>query len=281
VIKARIAPGRGVMALLTGCREVGLYVIRIRSAFVIRLVTTHAGGIRAGEIVVVVDVTLAALQGVVRSRQWESGVVVVERCARPRNRVVALIAACRKVQLSVIRIRGAVVVRHMATRTCRIRTRKSVIVIGVALRAKDLRVSSGQCPAGGRMIEGCSRPGCRVVTLLASRREPNLRVRRAIGVVEVVLMATDASRARIGEVVIIVCVALRTLQVCMRAGQGKTGAGVIEGRVQPACGGMTLLAGCRKPSLDVIRIRRPVEILYVAGSAVGWCSHKLAIHVTL
>jgi len=71
-------------------------VIRIRRALEILQVAAHAGRVRAGQVVVVVDVALHALDAGVRSRQGESRGRVIERRARPGGRAVALLASLRE-----------------------------------------------------------------------------------------------------------------------------------------------------------------------------------------
>ena len=72
VIKSRARPRRRVVTLSTGLREAGLHVIRIRRALEVFQVAADAGGIRAGQVVVVVDVTLGARNRRVRARQRET-----------------------------------------------------------------------------------------------------------------------------------------------------------------------------------------------------------------
>ena len=70
------------MALLAGLRESRLHVIRIGRALEILQVATDAGRIRAGQVVVVVDVALRALHGGVRPGQREARRRVIEGRAR-------------------------------------------------------------------------------------------------------------------------------------------------------------------------------------------------------
>ena len=61
VIKVRARPGRRVVALRTGLREAGLHVIRTGRALEILQVAADAGGVRAGQVVIAIHVTLGAL----------------------------------------------------------------------------------------------------------------------------------------------------------------------------------------------------------------------------
>jgi len=96
VVERRIPPRRSRVALLAGLREIRLHVIRIRGPLEILQVATDAGRVRAGQVVVVVDVALHALDAGVRSRQGESRGRVIKRRACPGGRAVALLASLRE-----------------------------------------------------------------------------------------------------------------------------------------------------------------------------------------
>lgn len=83
VIEARIQPRRRVVALIARLRKVGRDVAGIRRPLVILQVARHAR--RSGEIVIVVDVTIAALPrgNRVPSRQGESRAAMVESRVLP------------------------------------------------------------------------------------------------------------------------------------------------------------------------------------------------------
>lgn len=66
------------MTLLATGREIRLHVIGVRGAVVILLMATYACCICAGEVVIVVDVTLRALQYSVCSSKRKARVVVVK-----------------------------------------------------------------------------------------------------------------------------------------------------------------------------------------------------------
>ena len=80
------------------------------------------------------------------------------------------------------------------------------------------------------------------MALLASLREIRLHVigiRRAL---EILQVATHASRVRAGQVVIVVHVALHALHAGMEAGQRESSGRVIESRAGPVGGAVALLA---------------------------------------
>lgn len=279
VIKARVAPIRSAMALLASLGKVGLGVIRLGRTFVIVQMAGHAGS--AGQVVVVVDVTLCTRQRRVCSRKRKAGVVVVERRIGPGNRVVTLIAGLRETLLHVARVVRVVEVCQVATDAWGIGAGQSVVVVHVTLRTKDLGMRPSERPASCRVIERCAGPGRSVMALLASGREAHLGVRRAVGPVEVVLVATDALRVRAGQVVVVVHVTLRTLNSGVRAGERETSCRVVEGRIQPTRGGVALLAGRGESPLHMVGIGRPVKIFYVTRRAVGRRPHKLPIDMAL
>src|SRR6267142_1329150 len=107
VVKGRARPGGGVVTLLTGLREARLHVVRLGGALKIFQVAAHASGIRAREVVVIVDVTLHALHRGMRSRQREAGGRVVKVRARPGGGVVTLLAGLGEARLYVVRLGGA------------------------------------------------------------------------------------------------------------------------------------------------------------------------------
>jgi len=77
---------------------------------------------------------------------------------------------------------------------------------------------AGQGESGGRVIKCRVRPGRGRMALCASGRESSRGVRRIVGRVEVVLMATDARRVSSGQAVVAIHVALHALQRGVRAG---------------------------------------------------------------
>ena len=104
---------------------------------VVLLVTAHAGGIGAGQVVIVIDVTLRALcarQVEASQRPASSGVIKLP--IRPEHRVVTLLTSSRESGLDVIHRRSCiVVVGLMAAHASGICAAEVVIVVDVALRA--------------------------------------------------------------------------------------------------------------------------------------------------
>ncbi len=114
MVERRVHPGAGAMALFAGLREVRSHMVGIGSALEVFQVTGDASG--AGQIVVVVDVTIGAGTGWdgVQSGERKPGAVVVELCVHPVAGVVALLACLREVGSRVVRIRRALEVFEVA-----------------------------------------------------------------------------------------------------------------------------------------------------------------------
>ena len=113
VIETRRLPGYRGVALLAGLGEVGRYVIGVGRSLKILQVTGDAGG--AGQIVVVIDVTIRALpwRNGVRSRQREPDRGMVELRIEPVVETMALFTRKGKLAGGVIGIAGLLVVLRM------------------------------------------------------------------------------------------------------------------------------------------------------------------------
>ena len=142
VIEARVPPVGCVVALLASLRDVRGNVIRTRRALEILKVAVYAGC--AGQVVIVINVALGALQRSMRTGQRESRIVVIERCLRPRRCVVALLAGLREARTHVVWIRGALEILQMAVDAGGVRARQVVIVVYVTLGALHRGVRAGQ-----------------------------------------------------------------------------------------------------------------------------------------
>jgi len=241
VVKRGVAPRSRRVALLAGGREAGLHVIGIRRAVEVGLMAGDASRVGAGQIVIAVHVALLALHRRVRAGQREAGGRVIERRGAPRRGVVALLAGGGEAGLHVVRIRRFVEIRLMAGHASCIGAGQVVVVVDVALLALHRRVRTGQREARCRMVKGSARPRRGVVALLARGGEPRLHVVGVGRIVEVRLMAGNASRVGAGQIVVVVNVALRALQRGVRAGQREAGRRVIERGTRPRRGVVALL----------------------------------------
>ena len=139
-------------------------------------------------------------------------------------------------------------------------------VVGIAVIGRERRVL--------RVVEGGARPGRRVVTVLARRRE-ELRLRRVSRVRRVVvigLVAADAGRRQRRVVVVDVAVGAHPRRHRVRAGQGERRGVVVKRGVRPDRRVMAQFAGGREAGRGVRRIGRAGVILLVARVAQTCCS---------
>ena len=216
-------PGRCSMASCAGGGPASRDVIRVCGSREIRLMAGVASG--GGSCKDVVDVAFDAVHGDVRAGERERSVVVIERCSGPGSRGVAGIASGWEACRCVSRIGGSVPIRRMASVTGS--GQSCVVVIHVALCARDGSVCAGQRKCRGVVVEGCTGPvGCGVACG-ASGGEADGGVRRCVGPVVIGLVA---AYARGGQgCVVVVGVALGALQGGVGTRQGEY-RGVIESR---------------------------------------------------
>ena len=279
VIECPITPRGRVMALLTGLREIRLHVVWIGRGLEIGEVARHASRIRAGQGVVPVNVTLTALQSVMRARQSEPRSRVIECGAVPTCGVVALLTGLREIGLHVARIVRVLEICQVARYAgC---AGQIVVSIDVALGALHSRMRAGQGEARLGVVKLCRLPGPCVMAGLAGLRESLLHVVWIGRPLKILQVARHARRSR--QIVVPVDVALGALHSCVRAGQRETGGGVVKARSRPRHRVVTLLAGLREAAAHVIRVSRPLKILQVAGNAgrVGAGQVEVSIRVAL
>ena len=207
---------------------------------------THAGGVRAREVVVPVDVAAGTRNRRVRAGQRESGRRVIKGRARPVRRAVTLLASLGEARRHVIRIRRPLEVFQVATDTGRVGAGQVVVVIHVALHALHAGVCPGQRESSGRVIEGGAGPRRGAVALLAGLREARRHVVRIRGALEVFQVAAHARRVRTGQVVVAIHVALRALHAGVRTRQREARSGVVKIRTHPRSRAVALLAGLRE-----------------------------------
>jgi hypothetical protein len=171
---------------------------------------------RTGEVVVAVGVALRALHGGVETGQCETGAGVIKGSASPIRRVVTLLASLGEIRLHVVGVSSGLVVLQVARHTRAVGAGQIVVAVDVALCARQSGVEAGQGEAGAGVVEGGAAPIRRVMALLASLGKVRLDVIGIGGGLVVLQVARDARR--VGEVVVVVDVALRTLQgrVCAR-----------------------------------------------------------------
>ena len=152
------------MAQRTVCGEVRLHVVGIRRAVIVLHVALIAG--TTCQLVVVVDVTLRALQIRVPSGQRETNGVVIKAGGLPGAGAVARLTGLGECQRHVVRIIGLLVVRQMAPDTGSRRVLE--LIVDVTGRAVESCVRSGQGVAGVlEVVEPNPKPIVEAVALFA------------------------------------------------------------------------------------------------------------------
>lgn len=147
VIEGAIPPVRRGVTLVARGGEPCLDVIRIRGSVVVSLVAVHAGA--AGELVIVVDVALRALQRNMRAGQRKTCRCMVERRIGPVGGAVTSLTAGGETGGGMRRIIRGVVVVLVAADASRIGAGQAVITIHVALLALQSGVKTSQRESGG------------------------------------------------------------------------------------------------------------------------------------
>jgi len=269
VVEGAIGPQVGVVAVLTRGREsrrrVGHRGGRI---VVVSQMARHAGRVRNRVIVVDVAIGASARRHHVASRQREAGAVVVKGRIEPGRSAMALVAGLREVRCHVIGIGRALEILQMAGDAGR--AIQTVVIVDVAVGAKPRRhgVQAGQIEARARMVKLTVGPQIGVVALFAGQGESRRRVGHgARRIVVVGLVAGNAGRVRNRVIVVDVAIGARARRNHVIAGKREARAVVVKGRIQPSRRGMALLAGLREVRRRVVRIRRALIVLQVAGDA--------------
>ena len=176
-----------------------------------------------------------------------------------------------------IGISGALVVLQMASRAGA--AGQVVTTVHVALHTRQAGVCSGKGESSTRVVEGCISPGSGAMAALTGLRHCCLHVIRIGRALVILQMARDA--CCVGQVVVSVDVALRTLQGDVRPGQRETCGGVIESSIGPGRGAVAAFASLRHSSLHVVGIGRALKVLQVAGDTCGIGQVVISVDVAL
>jgi hypothetical protein len=262
VIERRSCPRRGGVAGLTSCGERRRCVVGVIRPLVIGLVTAITVGWEAR--IVVVYVATGAGHAGMSAGEWKWSVVVIECALSPGDGVVAHLAGGRKPELNVIDRRQSIVeVILVASQAgC---AREAVVVIDVARSASHANVCAGQRETGRGVIEcrACPRRGRVADGAVGGKRRGDMTgVRCAL---EIGLMTADTSC--VGQVVVIIDVAGGAGHAHVRSSERESGQAVIEGCVGPRRCRMACLAVRGKTTLDMVGVRRALEIPHVTGGA--------------
>lgn len=149
MVKGRAQPGCRRVAERTCRRETRGHMVGAIGSLVIRLVAAITVGWQGG--VIVVHMTIRAQDLGVSTRQWERSVVVIKAGRRPRGGAMADITLLRKAPRDMVRTIGILIVRQMATHTCR--TGEAKISVRMALAALHSRVKTSEWPTRRCVVE--------------------------------------------------------------------------------------------------------------------------------
>lgn len=114
MVKGCVGPRRCRVARLAIRRKAAQNVIRIRGALKVLHVAGGAGGIRGGQIVVVVHMAGSTWHAHVRSRERKPRCAVVKVCLKPRIHPVARLAICGKAGSDVVRVDSVLKIPRVA-----------------------------------------------------------------------------------------------------------------------------------------------------------------------
>jgi len=256
------------------------------------------------QIVVVIDVALGALRDfasrrhLVRIRQRETGGAVIESGVRPACGVVARGA------LGDRESGGDVIGNAAAERLCAVPLRQvaagvaaivllnlqSVIVVDVALDAGRGHVSASQRKSGHRVVEGGHvgpRDGVVTLRAIGSGESGSGRgMDRIVGLLPggQVAAGVPTIRGRNLQIVVVVDVALRALQIRVAIRQRESSGAVIEYYIGPRRRIVTIRAIRNRKSGSGARVRRVVGLLpggQVAASVAAVGSRNLQMIVVV
>ncbi len=200
------------------------------------------------QIVIVIDVAIGAStrRNRMRTGQREIDGRVIERSRRPACSGMAGVASRCKVQGNVIGIGRALKILKVAADASRAVQRVIVVDVTIGTRTWWDCVHTGQLESGGVVVKRGVRPVGGVVTSLASLREVRARVIRIRGALEIFQVARDASCAAQRVVAIHVAIGALTGRNRVHAGKREARGGVVEFRVGPLHGVVTILASGRE-----------------------------------
>ena len=179
----------------------------VRAVGCLEILKVTSDAERAGQLVIIVDVALVALDRGMESGKRPTGGRMIKRCSEPRGCAVAHGAVRREAYGRVRRIVSGVEIAHVARSTLSVRSGQLVVAINVTLLTGNCRVKPGENPTCACMIESGIAPVGRVMALLAALRKVCLHmvgIRRAL---EIFQVAGSTRGAR--KLVIVVHMALR------------------------------------------------------------------------
>ena len=266
VVECRVCPVAGVMALITGLREVRGNVVRIGRALKVFEMATHARRITDRIVVVGVAIGTSTRWHRVHSSERETGACVVKRGVRPVVGVMALIAGLREVRGDVVGIGRALVILQVAANASRVGDRVVIVYVAIRTLPRRHRMQSRQRKVSEIVVERCIRPTAGVVALIASLRKTRCDVVRIGRALKIFQVAGYAGGAVQGVVVIDVAIGALPGRNRVQAGQHKTGGRVIKLGIAPLHRIVAVFARRGKTAMWH-RSGRACEVFLVASNA--------------
>ena len=256
------------MTVLAGGREACALMIGIIGVVVIFLVAEEA--LRGRAVILPVYVTLRTAGTDVRAGEREIGLIMIERCGRPRIGGVTDRAVVIELSLNVVGVVDLLVILLM-TRPA-IGRRAFVLAADVTGDTAHRNVRSGEREIRTGMIEGGRFPRGRSMTVRAVMTELILHVIGIVHLLVISLMARPAIRG--GSFKDPAHVTGDTTHRYMRSGEREVRSGVIEGGRFPSCRTVTVRAVVTELILHVIRVVHVLVILLMARPAIRGGSFK-------
>ena len=193
------------------------HVIWICRALVVFPVAADAGSVR--QVVVAIDMAIAALEFQMPPRQGKATLGMIKRSGLPGGSAVAHRAVRRKTRRRMVRVCRFLVILHVAAHARS--AGQVVIAVGVAVRALQLGVRSGEGETYSSVIEARGLPSGCVVAVLAGLWKPERDVIRIRGFTEIRHVAPHTVGRR--PLVLATHMATQAIEGGVRSGEGVAG----------------------------------------------------------
>lgn len=230
---------------------------------------------RAG--VAIIDMAQITGHRQMRARKWKARAVVIEVRRPPGITVMASQTIMWIIAGHMIRIRGVLKIRLMARKTIFRRAGKTAIHMTLGAINGIMRTQQWKCCTA--MIEGRRFPGIHGVTLRTRMRKICRHVIRISRTLKISLMTGKTIRRGAGETIVGVTLIASDRGMCPE--QRKARFVVIISRRSPRVIVVANLAVFGKIAGDVIRVRRILKIVLMAGETIFRRADKTAIHMAL
>ena len=193
------------------------------------------------------------------------GLCMVKLCPLPIGRCVATIALSRDVCLSVIRVLGSLVVRHVTTETVFGSSFVPASLVAAITSRTDM--CSRQCKPGLVVVESDSLPLLRIMTDRAIFREIGSHM---VGIrCSVIVLGMASKTIPRGSFKLLSFVTRSAIQLSMRSDQSKSGyLRMVEFRSLPSIHSVASLTGQREMGAGMIRRSRALIVLQMTRHTV-------------